>query len=144
MQQPEHEFSDYEFWIFVETVFHSNQYAQSLNLKQQQALLESIRKKHCPSITNKQWLEIELNIVNNRNILIDSMLESASASAGMTNNILKFDEMAHFDSLFLQELSSFDFDGIKKQLQKNGVADSRLADLLDLLKTKKNVMFNDK
>lgn len=138
MQEPEKEFTPYEFWIFILTVFHSNQYTQSLSISQQQALLQVIRKKHAPSITNKDWLNIELNIVKNRNTMMDSMLQSASASAGITEHNFNTDEMTNFNYLFSQELDSFDLDGIRQQLKQNGVTNPRLNDLLDLLESKKN------
>ena len=130
MEEPKDKFSDYEFWIFILTIFHSNQYTQSLSISQQQAMLQVIRKKHCPNITNEQWLNIELNIVNNRNIMMDSMLESASASAGMTDNILGIDEMAKFNYEFSQ-LDTFDFDAMKKQIKQNGIVNPRIDELFD-------------
>jgi hypothetical protein len=76
------EFSQREFWIFVMTIMHTSQRAQSLSKEQRVAIEEAIRAKHCPDIPYQEWEEIELNIVKNRDKIQEAFISMLSMALG--------------------------------------------------------------
>jgi hypothetical protein len=76
------EFSHREFWIFVMTVMHTSQRAQSLEKNQRVAIEEAIRAKHCPDISYQEWEEIELNIVKNRDKIQEAFMSMLGMALG--------------------------------------------------------------
>jgi len=80
-------FTDRERFIQIMTVMITSETAKKIPRDARQAILDYLRKKHCPSITNEIWHEISEGINQNQKVIIGSMLKnteiSMSEDAGM-------------------------------------------------------------
>jgi len=68
-------FTDRERFIQIMTVMITSENAKKVPREARQAILDYLRKKHCPSITAEDWHEIADGINHNQKMIIGSMLK---------------------------------------------------------------------
>ena len=71
-------FTDRERFIQIMTVMITSENAKKVPRDARQAILDYLRKKHCPSITAEDWHEIADGINHNQKMIIGSMLKNTN------------------------------------------------------------------
>ena len=71
-------FTDRERFIQIMTVMITSDTAKKIPRDARQAMLDYLRKKHCPSITAEDWHEIADGINHNQKMIIGSMLKDTN------------------------------------------------------------------
>ena len=71
-------FTDRERFIQIMTVMITSENAKKVPRDARQAILDYLRKKHCPSITAEDWHEIAEGINHNQKMIIGSMLKNTN------------------------------------------------------------------
>ncbi len=90
-------FSERELWIFIMTTMHTSSMAKQAGKITRQAIEEHLRKKICPSIDYKEWLAIENDIVTNRNMVMDTLMQGTLGSLGVGREA--FENQADFKEM---------------------------------------------
>ena len=73
-------FTDRERFIQIMTVMITSETAKKIPRDTRQAILDYLRKKHCPSITAEDWHEIADGINHNQKMIIGTMLKDSNVS----------------------------------------------------------------
>lgn len=73
-------FNDRDKFIVACTIFITSNIAKKIPRKVRQSLLDWIRKKECPSVTNEEWHEIFLGIEEHRKRVVTAMIKGAMDS----------------------------------------------------------------
>ncbi len=73
-------FSDRDKFIVACTIFITSNIAKKIPRKVRQSLLDWIRQKECPSVTNEEWHEIFLGIEEHRKRVVTAMMKGAMDS----------------------------------------------------------------
>ena len=71
-------FTDRERFIQIMTVMITSENAKKVPRDARQAILDYLRKKHCPSITAEDWHDIADGINHNQKMIIGSMLKNTN------------------------------------------------------------------
>jgi hypothetical protein len=83
-------FTDRERFIQMMTVMITSETAKKIPRDARQSILNYLRKKHCPSVTDEMWHEIAEGINHNQKMIIGSMIKntelSMSVDAGEIQN----------------------------------------------------------
>lgn len=92
----------------------STETAKNLSRELRQSLLEYMRDKHCPEVTNDEWHEIKLNIdehvENTSHIFAEAMYTARNEpeKAKSDQPLMKLDKMVREN---LDDINLDDFDG---------------------------------
>ena len=127
------EFSHREFWIFVMTIMHTSQRAQSLAKEQRVAIEEAIRAKHCPDISYQEWEEIELNIVKNRDKIQEAFMSMLGMALGKSQQIgIDANSLKTLDDSFRHIVDHVNIADLRELVQQSHTPQSpEILDLID-------------
>ena len=78
--KPEFPFTDRERFIQVMTVMITSEVAKKIPRDARRTILDYLRKKHCPSITDQVWHEISVTMDHNNKVIMASMLKGTKLS----------------------------------------------------------------
>lgn len=96
-ESPQRTFTQRECWIAVLTIMKTSQNAKSMTKEQRQVLEEYIRLHHCPEISYDEWLEIEKNIIQTKNLVMGTLIKGVFKALGATKPEEK--ELVHFKKM---------------------------------------------
>jgi len=127
------EFSHREFWIFVMTMMHSSQRAQSLTKEQRVTIEEAIRAKHCQDISYQEWEEIELNIVKNRDKIQEGFMSMLGMALGKSQQIgIDANSLKTLDDSFRHIVDHVNIADLRELVQQSHTPQSpEILDLID-------------
>ena len=81
--KPAFPFSERERFIQIMTVMITSETAKKIPRDARRSILDYLRKKHCPSVTDDIWHEISETINHNQKVFIGSMLKNTELSMGL-------------------------------------------------------------
>ena len=84
-------FTDRERFIQIMTVMITSENAKKVPRDARQAILDYLRKKHCPSITAEDWHEIADGINHNQKMIIGSMLKNTNHTMSEDSSDIQVD-----------------------------------------------------
>jgi len=126
------EFSHREFWIFVMTMMHSSQRAQSLTKEQRVTIEEAIRAKHCQDISYQEWEEIELNIVKNRDKIQEGFMSLLGMALGKSQaKGIDVDSLKTLDDSFRHIIKNINIADLREVIQQSHTPQA--PEILDLI-----------
>jgi len=73
-------FTDRERFIQIMTVMVTSQVAKKIPRDARKSIIDYLRKKYCPSITDQVWHEITLTMDHNNKVIMESMLKGTTLS----------------------------------------------------------------
>lgn len=106
-------------WLYILTVIKTSQTGKILSLEQKQAIEEFIRKKICPSIDYKKWLEIEKDMIKMKTEIMKLMYEGMVSSIGKgglpkeAKEMFEQADLARLDDSMRGSIRELDFDKIE-------------------------------
>ena len=77
---PAFPFTDRERFIQIMTVMVTSQVAKKIPRDARKSIIDYLRKKFCPSITDQVWEEIGITMDHNNEVIMDSMLKGTKLS----------------------------------------------------------------
>ncbi|SVA79972.1 uncharacterized protein METZ01_LOCUS132826 [marine metagenome] len=78
--KPAFPFTDRERFIQIMTVMVTSQVAKKIPRDARKSIIDYLRKKYCPSITDQVWHEITLTMDHNNKVIMESMLKGTTLS----------------------------------------------------------------
>ena len=78
--QPAFPFSERERFIQIMTVMVTSEIAKEIPRDERKSIINYLRKKFCPSITDQMWNEICVTMDHNNKVIMASMLKGTKLS----------------------------------------------------------------
>ena len=78
--KPAFPFSERERFIQIMTVMVTSKTAKKIPRDERQSIIDYLRKKYCPSITDQVWHEIRITMDHNNMVIMASMLKGTALS----------------------------------------------------------------
>ena len=78
--KPAFPFTDRERFIQIMTVMVTSQVAKKIPRDARKSIIDYLRKKFCPSITDQMWNEICVTMDHNNKVIMASMLKGTKLS----------------------------------------------------------------
>ncbi len=116
-------FNDREKFIVASTIMVSTSIAKKLPREVRAALLDYIRQKQCPSVTNEEWQEIASGINEHKDATQKAMLTGFFDAVKNPFKTQGDPALTKLDSQIRDNMHNIDLDEFKKvvETQKDGV-----------------------
>ena len=86
---PAFPFTDRERFIQIMTVMVTSQVAKKIPRDARKSIIDYLRNKFCPSITDQVWDEIRITMDHNNEVIMDSMLKGTKLSMEIEANTME-------------------------------------------------------
>ena len=118
-------FTDRERFIQIMTVMITSENAKKVPRDARQAILDYLRKKHCPSITAEDWHEIADGINHNQKMIIGSMLKNTNHTMSEDSSAIQGDPaLTVFDRKIrdsMKDISDEQWSDLEKSCKEQGL-----------------------
>ena len=118
-------FTDRERFIQIMTVMITSENAKKVPRDARQAILDYLRKKHCPSITAEDWHEIADGINHNQKMIIGSMLKNTNHTMSEDSSDIQGDPaLTVFDRKIrdsMKDISDEQWSDLEKSCKEQGL-----------------------